>query len=76
MPAGRPPLDRSIMLDAIIAMPNVGRNVKKVSARKLADQLGINKETANNMIHDLESAGSLRIMKDRGGHGLLIEILG
>ena len=74
MTIGRPPLDREPLFKAICCLTSAGRDLRRVSARKLAAYLKRDRETIGVMLADLEQAGRIRRRKNKGRSGLLVEI--
>ena len=75
MKPGRRPLSRDPLFAAITRLPRAGKHLKYVSARSLALELGLHRNTVNSMIRDLEDAGRIRLVRSRGKRGTLVQIL-
>jgi DNA-binding MarR family transcriptional regulator len=75
MKPGRPSLSREPLYEEIVRLPRAGRRLRNVSARSLGEKLGYDRETIGVMLRDLETAGRIQRLRDRGRRGTLVRII-
>jgi DNA-binding MarR family transcriptional regulator len=73
---GRPPYDRSQLMDFLLTCPRQGRRLVRLNERKAAVRLGWHRSTVKKALDDLEEAGVVRRFSSLGHQGILVLLLG